>query len=156
MSILSPLRLNNVLEIDRKELRKIAEIKILAKIALLAYGIACLLFGLVFVFMGPQFIGTLVPGWETNALQPRVLGGFLVVIGFYDILIILYKGWDWENVKVAYMALFSFIIPMLIGQILVMALMPMTQAFINEMLFEVPLESILFILGLVGYLKQKP
>lgn len=149
--------MNNVLEIDRKELRKIAEIKILAKIALLAYGIACLLFGFMYVFIGPEITASIAPaGWELNQFHPRVLGGFLLVIGFYDILIILYKGWDWENVKVAYMALFSFILPMLIGQILVMALMPMTQAFINEMFFEVPLESILFILGLIGYLKQKP
>ncbi len=78
----------------------------------------------------------------------------MVVIGFYDILLILYKGWDWENIKVAYMALFSFILPMVIGQILVLALLPTTPAFVGEMFLEIPLESVLFILGVIGYLKQ--
>ncbi len=86
--------------------------------------------------------------------HPRVLGGFLVVIGFFDILLILNKKWEWDHIKVAYMALFAFIIPMIIGQILALALLTPTAAFVNEMMIEIPLESVLLILGIIGYLKQ--
>ena len=125
-----------------------------AKIALLAYGIVCLLFGFILIFIAETFIAPLFPGWEVNVFHPRVLGGFLVVIGFFDILMILNKKWEWDHIKVAYMALFAFIIPMIIGQILVVALLTPTAAFVNEMMIEIPLESVLLILGIVGYLKQ--
>lgn len=131
------------------------EVKMLAKIALLAYGIACLLFGLLYTFMAETLMATLMPGWEINAFHPRVVGGFLIVIGFFDILILLNKKWEWEHVKVAYMALFAFIIPMMTAQILAVALYPPNAAFAGEMMFEIPLESALLILGIVGYLKQK-
>jgi hypothetical protein len=130
------------------------EVKMLAKIALLAYGIACLLFGFMLIFMTATFLDQLVPGWEVNVFHPRVLGGFLVVIGFFDILMILNKKWEWENVFVAYMALFAFIVPMIIGQILSLVLLSPTAAFVGEMMFEIPLESFLLLLGIVGYLKQ--
>ena len=64
------------------------EVKTLTKIALLAYGIACLLFGFMLIFMTATFLDALVPGWEVNVFHPRVLGGFLVVIGFFDFLMI--------------------------------------------------------------------
>jgi hypothetical protein len=66
----------------------------------------------------------------------------------------LNKNWTWDNIKVAYMALFAFILPMIIGQILVLVLLPTTPAFVAEMMFEIPLEAFLLILGIVGYLKQ--
>ncbi|MHA1907343.1 MAG: hypothetical protein ACW98Y_08620 [Candidatus Thorarchaeota archaeon] len=130
------------------------EIKALTKIALLAYGGVCLLFGFMYIFFAETLIAALIPGWEVNAFHPRVLGGFLVVIGFFDILMILNKGWEWEHIKLTYMALFAFILPMIIGQILVLALLPTTPAFVNEMFIEIPLESVLLILGIISYLKQ--
>ena len=131
------------------------EVRMLTKIALLAYGIVCLLFGFMYVLFADTLIAALAPaGWELNVLHPRVLGGFLVVIGFFDILMIINKNWDWENIKVAHMALFAFIVPMILGQILVLALLPTTPAFVNEMFFEIPLESVLLILGIISYLKQ--
>ena len=130
------------------------EVKMLAKIALLAYGIVCLLFGFMLIFITETFIAPLFPGWEVNVFHPRVLGGFLVVIGFFDILMVINKKWEWDHIKVAYMALFAFIIPMLIGQILSLALLSMTAAFVAEMMLEIPLESALLILGIIGYLKQ--
>jgi hypothetical protein len=132
-----------------------SEVKMLAKIALLAYGIACLLFGFMLIFNTEAFIAPLIPGWEVNVFHPRVLGGFLVVIGFFDILMILNKKWEWDHIKVAYMALFAFIVPMIIGQILSLVLLSPTAAFVGEMMFEIPLESVLLILGIVGYLKQR-
>lgn len=132
-----------------------AELKMLTKIALLAYGIVCLLFGFMYVLFAETLIASMAPpGWEANVFHPKVLGAFLVVIGFFDILMILNKRWGWENIKVAYMALFAFIIPMIIAQILTLALLPLTQAFVNEMAFEMPLESVLLILGIIAYLKQ--
>ena len=126
------------------------EVKLLTKIALLAYGIACLLFGFMYVFFAETLITSLAPpGWELNVFHPKVLGGFLVVIGFFDILMIVNKRWEWENIKVAQMALFAFIIPMIIGQILALTLLTMTPAFVNEMAFEIPLESALLILGII-------
>lgn len=130
------------------------EVKMFAKIALLAYGIACLFFGIMYIFLAETIIAGYAPGWEINVFHPKVLGGFLFVIGFFDILMLLNKKWEWDHIKVAYMALFAFIIPMLSGQILAVALLPMTAAFISEMMFEIPLESVLLILGIIGYLKQ--
>ena len=130
------------------------EVKMLAKIALLAYGIVCLLFGFILIFTAETFIAPLFPGWEVNAFHPRGLGGFLVVIGFFDILLIFNKKWEWDHIKVAYMALFTLIIPMIVGQILSLALLSTTAAFVAEMMIEIPLESVLLILGIVGYVKQ--
>ncbi|MFW9768157.1 MAG: hypothetical protein ACFFF9_15245 [Candidatus Thorarchaeota archaeon] len=130
------------------------EVKMLAKIALLAYGIVCLLFGTMYILMAETLIAALAPGWEVNVFHPKVLGGFLVVIGFFDILMILNKNWEWDHIKVAYMALFAFIIPMIIAQILALTLLSPTAAFVGEMILEIPLESVLLILGIVGYLKQ--
>jgi len=67
---------------------------------------------------------------------------------------ILNKKWEWDHIKVAYMALFAFIVPMNIGQIPTLVLLSPTAAFVGEMMFEIPLESVLLILGIVGYLKQ--
>ena len=130
------------------------EVKTLTKIALLAYGIACLLFGFMLIIMTATFLDPLVPGWEVNVFHPRVLGGFLVVIGFFDFLMILNKKWEWDHIKVAYMALFAFIVPMITGQILYLVLLSPTAAFVGEMMLEIPLEAVLLILGIIGYLKQ--
>lgn len=130
------------------------EVKILAKIALLAYGIVCLLFGIMYIFMAETLIATLVPGWEVNVFHAKVLGGFLVVIGFYDFVMILNKKWEWDHINVAYMALFSFIVPMIIGQLLAIVFLSPGATFVGEMMLEIPLEAFLLILGIVGYLKQ--
>jgi hypothetical protein len=130
------------------------ETKLLAKIALLAYGIVNLLFGTLYVFMAEALIAEMAPGWEVNVFHPKVLGGFLVIIGVFCFLMLLNKNWDWDNIKVGYMALFAFIIPMVIGQILALALLVPTAAFVGEMMLEIPLESFLLLLGIVGYLKQ--
>ncbi|MHA2192680.1 MAG: hypothetical protein ACXABV_16925 [Candidatus Thorarchaeota archaeon] len=47
------------------------EVKMLAKIALLAYGIACLLFGFMLIFITGTFLDPLVSGWEVNVFHPR-------------------------------------------------------------------------------------
>jgi hypothetical protein len=52
------------------------------------------------------------------------------------------------------MALSAFIIPMIVGQILHLVLLSPTAAFVGEMMFEIPLEAVLLILGIIGYLKQ--
>ena len=130
------------------------EVKMLTKIALLAYAIVCLLFGIMYLFMAETFIATLVPGWEVNVFHAKVLAGFLVVIGFFDILIILNKKWEWDHVKVAYMALFTFIVPMIIGQLLAIVFLSPGATFVGEMMLEVPLETFLLVLGIVAYLKQ--
>jgi hypothetical protein len=52
------------------------------------------------------------------------------------------------------MALFTFIIPIIIGQILALVLLSPTAAFVGEMMLEIPLEAVLLILGIIGYLKQ--
>ena len=130
------------------------EVKMLAKVALLLYGIVCLVFGIMYILMAETLIATLVPGWEVNTFHAKVLGGFLVVIGFFDILMIVNKKWEWDHIKVAYMALFAFIVPMIIGQLLAVALLAPGAAFVGEMMLEIPLESFLLLLGIVGYLKQ--
>ena len=43
---------------------------------------------------------------------------------------------------------------MIFGQILALALLTPTASFVGEMMFEIPLESTLLILGIIGYLKQ--
>jgi hypothetical protein len=104
--------------------------------------------------MAETLIATLVPGWEVNVFHAKVLGGFLVVIGFFDFLMILNKKWEWDHIKVAYMALFAFIVPMIIGQLLAIVFLSPGANFVGEMMLEVPLESVLLILGIIGYLKQ--
>ncbi|MHA1666688.1 MAG: hypothetical protein ACTSW7_04885 [Candidatus Thorarchaeota archaeon] len=130
------------------------EVKKFAKIALVAYGIVNLLFGILYIFMSEILIAPLMPGWEVNLFHPKVSGGFLVVIGFFCILLLLNKKWEWEHIKVAYMVLFAFIIPMIVGQILALALLSPNAAFVGEMMIEIPLESVLLILGIIGYIKQ--
>lgn len=78
-----------------------SDLKMLTKIALLAYGIVNLLFGIMYVLMAETLIASMAPpGWELNVFHPKVLGGFLVIIGVFCFLMLLNKNWDWVNIKV--------------------------------------------------------
>ena len=51
-----------------------SDLKMLTKIALLAYGIVNLLFGIMYVLMAETLIASMAPpGWELNVFHPKVL-----------------------------------------------------------------------------------
>ncbi|MFW9789311.1 MAG: hypothetical protein ACFFE1_16690, partial [Candidatus Thorarchaeota archaeon] len=87
------------------------EIKTITKVALLAYGIVCLLYGFLGIFFTSMMEPMLGP---MDPFQPRLFGGVLIVIAIYAFLIIFKKDWEWENVKFGYLVLYSLLVSTII------------------------------------------
>jgi hypothetical protein len=131
------------------------ELKTITKISLLVYGLVCLLFGFMNIFLLDAFV-TPMTGW-TNPLHPRMFGGVLLVIAVFDFLILFKKDWEWEQVKVAFLVLYSLILVTIIMEVSVTAvyLASFSAAVVSEMIFENIVMSVLFALGVFSYLKQR-
>ena len=61
------------------------EIQKITKVSLLAYGIVCLLYGILAIFLLDMMVPILGP---MDPFQPRLFGGVLFVIGIFNFLII--------------------------------------------------------------------
>ncbi len=131
------------------------EIQKITKVSLLAYGIVCLLFGFMIIFLLDDIV-TPMTGW-TNPLHPRMFGGVLLVIAVFNFVILLNKDWEWEHVKLAYVVLYSLILVTIIAEVSVTAVYfsTLSAAFASEMIFEWIIMSALLILGVFSYMKQR-
>jgi hypothetical protein len=139
----------------RSCLERMTGLKTITKISLLLYGLVCLLFGVMIVFLLDAFV-TPMTGW-TNPLHPRMFGGVLFVIAVFDFLILFKKDWEWEQVKLAFLVLYSLILVTIIMELSVTAvyLASFSAAAVSEIIFENILMSVLFLLGVFSYLKQR-
>jgi hypothetical protein len=129
------------------------EIKTITKVSLLAYGIVCLLYGILGVFFVEMLES--MTGY-TDPLYPRMFAGVLLVITFYTFLILFKKDWEWEHVKFGFLILYSLIISTIImeGSVTALTISTMSVEELNLHIMDFILMPLLLILGIYSYRKQ--
>jgi len=130
------------------------EILKITKISLLAYGIVCLLYGVLAVFF--LDIVASITGYN-DPFQARLFGGVLLVITFYAFLMVFKKDWDWEHVKSGYLVLYSLILSTIImeGAVTAMLYSTLSAEALNMHIMDFIIMPILLILGIYSYMKQE-
>jgi len=130
------------------------EIKMLTKISLLIYGLACTLYGVMTVFMTEMILTIL--GLPMDLIYPKMLGGIFFTIAIFDFLILIKKDWDWEYIKFGWFLLYAMIVSCLIieGSYFVLMYSTLSASAIGFHVQDIVLMSILLILGIVAYMRQ--
>ena len=129
------------------------EIKTITKVSLLVYAIVCALYGIMAIFlpgMMEAFLGPMDP------FQPRLFGGVLFVITIQAFLIIFKKDWDWEQVKLGYLVLYSLLLSTIImeGSVTALLFSTLSAEAVSMHVFDLIIMPVLLILGLYSYTKQ--
>ena len=129
------------------------EIQKITKVSLLAYGIVCLLYGILAIFLLDMMVPILGP---MDPFQPRLFGGVLFVIGIFNFLIIFKKDWDWEHVKFGYLILYSLLVSTIImeGSVTALLFPTLSAGAISMHVFDLIIMPVLLILGIYSYSKQ--
>ena len=133
------------------------EIQKITKYSLLAYGIVCLMFGVLVIFLYDfYFIEILKTGW-TNPYHPRMFGGVLLVAAIFAFLIFFKKDWDWEKIKLTYEVMYSLIIINIImeGSLLALYGSTLSNLAVSQNILDLIIMSILLAVGAYSYIKQK-
>jgi len=127
----------------------------LTKISLLIYGLVCTLFGVLTVFMTDMILAIL--GIPMDPIYPRMLGGIFFTIAIFDFLILIKKDWDWEYIKFGWTLLYAMIVSCLIieGSYFALWYPTLSTEAIGFHVMDLLIMSILLILGIVSYMKQK-
>lgn len=133
------------------------EIKKLTKIAILAYGIVCLIFAIMLIFLLDFWIAAVnMPTW-LNEFHPRGFGGALLVVVFFALLVLFNKDWDWEKIKVAYVVVYTWLPINIIMEVSVTAIFlpTLSNELLSQIIMDTILGSILLVLGVYSYIKQR-
>ncbi|MBY9021072.1 MAG: hypothetical protein KGD67_08435 [Candidatus Lokiarchaeota archaeon] len=133
------------------------EIKKLTKIAILAYGIVCLIFAIMLIFLLDFWIAAVnMPTW-LNEFHPRGFGGALLVVVFFALLVLFNKDWDWEKIKVAYVVVYTWLPINIIMEVSVTAIFlpTLSNELLSQIIMDTILMSILLVLGVYSYIKQR-
>ncbi len=127
------------------------EIKKLTKIALIVDAVIFLLFGTMQVFLYDMTLN--YEGW-TDPFHVRAFGGILYVAAFYAVIMLLKK--DWEEIKLAYLFLFSLCVPVIIVEAALLAVLGSTfmAATVSQMIFDLIIICAKLALGIVAYMRQ--
>ena len=127
------------------------EIKKLTKIALIVDAVIFLIFGTMQVFLYDMTLN--YEGW-TDPFHVRAFGGILYVAAFYAVIMLLKK--DWEEIKLAYLFLFSLCVPVIIVEAALLAVLASTfmAATVSQMIFDLIIICAKLALGIVAYLRQ--
>ena len=127
------------------------EIKKLTKIALIVDAVIFLIFGTMLFFLYDITLNT--EGW-TNPFHVRAFGGILYVAAFYAFVML--RKTEWEEIKLAYLFLFSLCIPVIIVEASILAVLGSTflTATVSQMIFDLIIICGKVALGIVAYLKQ--
>ena len=133
------------------------EIKKITKISILAYGIVCLIFAIMLIFFLDFWIAAVnMPTW-LNQFHPRGFGGALLVVVIFAILVLVNKDWDWEKIKVAYLVVYLWLPINLIMEVSVTAIFlpTLSNELVSQIIMDVILMSVLLVLGVYSYIKQR-
>ena len=127
------------------------EIKNLTKIALIVDAVIFLIFGTMQVFLYDMTLN--YEGW-TDPFHVRAFGGILYVAAFYAVIMLLKK--DWEEIKLAYLFLFSLCVPVIIVEAALLGVLGSTfmAATVSQMIFDLIIICAKLALGIVAYLRQ--
>ena len=133
------------------------EIKKITKISILAYGIVSLIFAIMLIFLLDFWIAAVnMPTW-LNEFHPRGFGGALLVVVFFALLVLFNKDWDWEKIKVAYVVVYTWLPINIIMEVSVTAIFlpTLSNELLTQIIMDVILMSILLVLGVYSYIKQR-
>ena len=133
------------------------EIKKITKISILAYGIVCLIFAVMLIFFLDFWIAAVnMPTW-LNQFHPRGFGGALLVVVIFALLVLINKDWDWEKIKFGYELMYLWLPINIIMEVSVSALYAPTLSteILSQVIMDVILMSILLVLGVYSYIKQR-
>jgi hypothetical protein len=127
------------------------EIKKLTKIALIVDAVIFLIFGTMLVFLYDMTLNT--EGW-TNPFHVRAFGGILYVAAFYAVIML--RKTEWEEIKLAYLFLFSLCFPVIIIEAAILVALGSTflAATVSQMIFDLIIISAKVALGIVAYMRQ--
>lgn len=91
-----------------------------------------------------------------DPFQPRLFGGVLIVIAIYAFLIIFKKDWEWENIKLGYLILYSLLVSTIImeGSVTALLLSTLSAEAVGMHVMDLIIMPVLLILGLYSYVKQ--
>jgi hypothetical protein len=128
------------------------EIKKLTKIALIVFAIVFFIFGVNLTFLYDMIMNP--EGW-TNPYFPRFWGGLCFLSSLFAIVMLRKK--EWEEIKLTFAYLLGTIIPTLIIEVVVLAVLGPTFGSQAILLGSgtITLESVLLLLGIVSYIKQR-
>ena len=128
------------------------EIKKLTKIVLIVIAIVFFIFGVNLTFLYDM---TLNPEGWTNPYFPRFWGGLLFLSSLFAIVMLRKK--EWEEIKLTFAYLLGTIIPTLIIEVVVLAVLGSTFGSQTILLGSstITIESVLLLLGIVSYIKQR-
>ena len=133
------------------------EIKKITKISILAYGIVCLIFAVMLIFFLDFWIAAVnMPTW-LNQFHPRGFGGALLVVVIFALLVLINKDWDWEKIKFGYELMYLWLPINIIMEVSVTAIYAPTLSIelISQIIMDIILMSILLVLGIYSYIKQR-
>jgi len=127
------------------------EIKKLTKISLIVDAIVFFIFGTLITFLYDMTLN--LEGW-TNPYMPRFFGGILLLSVIIAILMLRKK--EWEEIKLTFVYFLGLFIPVLITEVAVLAILGSTfgASTIQNGTMTIIIESSLFVLGIVSYIKQ--
>jgi len=133
------------------------EIKKITKISILAYGSVSLIFAVMLVFFTDFFLTTFnMPNWQ-NPVHPRMFGGSMFIVVFFALLVLLNKDWDWEKIKLAYEVLYLWLPINIImeGSMLAIYSSVNSTEVVTQCIMDIIIMSVLFVLGIYSYMKQR-
>ena len=128
------------------------EIKKLTKIALIVDAIIFFIFGVNLTFLYDM---TMNPEGFTNPYFPRFWGGLCFLSSLFAIVMLRKK--EWEEIKLTFTYLLGLFIPTLIIEVAVLATLGSTFGAQTILLGSgtITIESVLLLLGIVSYIKQR-
>jgi hypothetical protein len=128
------------------------EIKKLTKIVLIVDAILWFIFGILLIFLYDM---TMNPESWTNPYLPRMFGGVNFISAIFAILMLRKK--EWEEIKLTFEYLIGLLISTLIIEVAVLATFGSTFGASTILLGSstITIESVLLLLGIVSYIKQR-
>ena len=127
------------------------EIKKLTKIVLLVDAIFWFLFGILLTFLYDM---TMNPEGWTNPYLPKLFGGVNFLSGIFAILMLRKK--QWEEIKFIFEYFLALLLTTLILETTVFITIGLNyENAIMSHLFNISIEALLSILGIVAYIKQR-
>ena len=127
------------------------EIKKLTKIALIVDAAIFLFFGTMLVFLFDMTLN--YEGW-TNPFHVRAFGGILYVAALFAVIML--RKTEWEEIKLAYIFLFSLCFPVIIVEAAILAVLGSTfmAVTVSQMIFDLIIICAKVALGIVAYMRQ--
>ena len=127
------------------------EIKKLTKIVLLMEAILWFMFAIMLIFL---FDMTMNPEGWTNPYLPKLFGGVILVSAIFAILMLRKK--EWEEIKFLFVYFIGLLLSTLFFETLVFVTIGYTYG--NSVMihsFNITVEAVLLVLGIVSYITQR-